>query len=100
VSSDINGIAYVSGITIMLALPQILCYPAVGIIVCQAFVTAGRGCFFDPSSLCPIVRLVFDGWLTSSVTHRWFSYSNLNYSLNPLLGQSFQWRVLKIQALN
>jgi hypothetical protein len=84
----------------ILALSAILYYLAAAVAIHQAFVTTGRRGFFTAGVICSIVGSVSNGGLPTSVSHRWFGCSNLNHSLRPLLGQSYQWRVLRSQALN
>jgi hypothetical protein len=94
VSSVVDDIAKVGGITIVFSLPMILCYPSMGVIANQASVFTSRGCFFTSGTLHPIGQPISNGGLTLMVTSRRFFYDDMTHRFSPLLTQSDKWGVL------
>jgi hypothetical protein len=91
---DVDDIASIGKIMTIFTLSAVLYYLAAGVAICQTLAVADRRGFFAMGTLGPIVEPVPNSGLSPSVTHRWFSCSDPNRSLIPLLGQSCQWRVL------
>jgi hypothetical protein len=89
--SVIDDIAEV--ITTTFSLPAVLSYPSMHVIVGQTPIAAGRGCCFISSSFCSIIRSVTTRGFTSMVSGRWCRCDDVACRLNPLLGQSDEWRV-------
>jgi hypothetical protein len=92
--------AEVSGITTVFSLLAVLGYLSMCIIVSQASISTGRGCFFTSGALCPIGRPVSNGGLASMVGSQQFYYDNLTHRFSSLLGQSEKWGVLWDHALD
>jgi hypothetical protein len=63
----LNDIVEVGGIVTVFSLLAVLCYPPLSISVGQAFVSAGRGCFFTSGVFRLISRPVSNGGLAPMV---------------------------------
>jgi hypothetical protein len=99
-SSIINDIEEIVTITTVFSLSAVLSYPPAHIVINEMPMVTGRGSYFTQSSFWPIVWSVTTRGVAPMVSSRWCCFDDVARCLNPLLGQSDEWRVLWDHLLN